>query len=77
MATHGGWTMATKARKCPYCGEKVTAKATKCKHCGAELTEVPETLNQAVPRSANMLPLLIGLLVVIAIAAAVYMVVIR
>ena len=69
--------MATKARKCPYCGEKVTAKATKCKHCGAELTEVPETLNQAVPRTFSPLPLLIGVLVLIAAAAAGYLLVLR
>jgi uncharacterized membrane protein YvbJ len=69
--------MASKARKCPYCGEKVTAKATKCKHCGAELTEVPETLNQAVPRTFSPLPILIGLVVLIGIVAAVYLLVLR
>jgi hypothetical protein len=69
--------MAARSRKCPYCGEKVSAKATKCKHCGAELTEVPETLNQAVPRSRTLLPLLIGVLVVVGITVAAYMIVMR
>jgi uncharacterized membrane protein YvbJ len=69
--------MAARGRKCPYCGEKVTAKATKCKHCGAELTDVPETLNQAVPRTWSPLPIVIGVLAIIVIAAAVYLLVLR
>lgn len=68
---------ASRGRKCPYCGEKVTAKMVKCKHCGADLGEVPETLNQAVERRFSPVPILIGLVVVIGIVAAVYWLVLR
>jgi zinc ribbon protein len=58
-------------RKCPYCGQKVSATATKCKHCGADLEAAPDTLNQAVPRR-NWVPLIAALIVLIAIAVAAY-----
>ena len=62
------------SRKCPYCGQKVSAKATKCSHCGADLEAVPDTLNQAVPRR-NWIPLVVALIVLAGIAAAVFLMV--
>jgi hypothetical protein len=63
--------MAATARKCPYCGQKISASATTCKHCGADLGAVPETLNKAAPRRARWIPILLALIAIAGIALAV------